>query len=78
MNPDEYPQGDWDYIGDGVYARWDGYGAWCATHRENGWHSIYFEPGMIDTIRNLLIRPSAKAPSTNGASHDQGFHHRSV
>ena len=35
------------YIGDGVYAGFDGYQFWLRTERESGWHEIALEPGVV-------------------------------
>ncbi len=42
------------YIGDGVYAEYDGLGVWLTTERENGEHRIYLEPQMLDSIHDLI------------------------
>lgn len=42
------------YIGDGVYARWDGMSVLLETERNNGTHFIYLEPQHIENIRKLL------------------------
>lgn len=42
------------YIGDGVYARWDGFSVLLKTERENGLHYIYLEPQHVENIRKLL------------------------
>ena len=39
------------YLGDGLYARFDGYGAWLRAPREGGDHEVYLEP---QTLRLLL------------------------
>ena len=47
------------YIGDGVYAEYDGFGVWLTTERENGTHRIYLEPSMLDVLADLMgCRPS--------------------
>ncbi len=38
------------YIGDGVYAEWDGMGVWLTTQRAEGEHRIYLEPEMLRTL----------------------------
>ena len=32
------------YLGDGVYASFDGYQIWLKTERETGWHAVALEP----------------------------------
>ena len=40
------------YIGDGVYARFDGYQLWLRTPRENGDHVIALEPAVYFALRD--------------------------
>lgn len=42
------------YIGDGVYARWDGMSVLLETERDNGRHYIYLEPAHLENIKRLL------------------------
>ena len=42
------------YIGDGVYARWDGFSVLLETERDTGKHYIYLEPQHIENIRKLI------------------------
>ena len=42
------------YIGDGVYARWDGMAVLLSTERDNGTHYIYLEPQHVENIRKLM------------------------
>lgn len=42
------------YIGDGVYARWDGFSVLLKTERDNGTHYIYLEPQHVETIVKLM------------------------
>lgn len=42
------------YIGDGVYAEYDGCGVWLMTERANGQHRIYLEPQMLDKITDYI------------------------
>ena len=44
------------YIGDGVYAEYDGFGVWLTTERENGTHRIYLEPQMIEDLGKSMAR----------------------
>jgi len=39
------------YLGDGVYASFDGYQMWVHTPRDMSWHSIALEPAVF---RDLL------------------------
>lgn len=38
------PEAKPTYLGDGVYASFDGYQIWLRTERENGVHEIALEP----------------------------------
>lgn len=40
------------YLGDGVYAHFDGYQIWVRTKRENGDHFIALEPMVIEALNN--------------------------
>jgi hypothetical protein len=42
------------YIGDGVYARWDGMTVLLETERDTGKHYIYLEPGHVASIAKLI------------------------
>lgn len=42
------------YIGDGVYARWDGMSVLLETERGNGTHYIYLEPSHIQNLIRLV------------------------
>ena len=42
------------YIGDGVYAIFDGYGIWLhANHHKNPTDRIYLEPSVLEGINNF-------------------------
>ena len=42
------------YIGDGVYARWDGFAVKLTTERDNGTHFIYLEPAHVHRLAKLV------------------------
>jgi hypothetical protein len=42
------------YIGDGVYARWDGMSVLLETERDTGRHYIYLEPQHIKSLARLI------------------------
>ena len=42
------------YIGDGVYARWDGMSVLLETERDNGTHYMYLEPEHIRSLVGLV------------------------
>jgi hypothetical protein len=47
------------YVGDGVYAMWDGYQMWVATQREDGQlHYIALEPGVMNEL-NIFYKNCA-------------------
>lgn len=41
---------DEKYIGDGVYARCDGFGIWLRAPRETGDHEVYLEPEVWEEL----------------------------
>lgn len=47
-----------NYIGDGVYARYDGFGVWCYTDRETR-HEIYFEPAVLAALNRFYHEHTA-------------------
>ncbi len=42
------------YIGDGVYARWDGMTVLLETERGNGTHYIYLETQHVESLAKLI------------------------
>ena len=42
------------YIGDGVYARWDGMTVLLETERDEGKHYIYLDPAHVENIVKLI------------------------
>lgn len=43
-----------DYIGDGVYVIYDGYGIWLhANHHEHPTDKIYLEPNVLKALNNF-------------------------
>ncbi len=38
------------YLGDGVYASFDGYQVWLRTERGDGWHEIALEPSVFESL----------------------------
>lgn len=40
------------YIGDGVYASFDGWNIWLRTKRDNGMHEIALEPEVYASLVN--------------------------
>lgn len=47
----EYPK---DYLGDGVYALYDGFGIWLhANDHKNPTDRIYLEPNVLDSLNHF-------------------------
>ena len=42
------------YLGDGVYAEYDGFGVWLTTELANGEHRIYLEMPMIESLTEVM------------------------
>lgn len=47
------------YIGDGVYASFDGYQVWLRTPREDGNHEIALEPPVLAALNAFVARIKA-------------------
>jgi len=43
---------DMAYIGDGVYAAFDGYQVWLFADRDGWEHSIAVEPGVLEALNS--------------------------
>ncbi len=54
------------YIGDGVYARWDGFSVLLKTERDGGTHYIYLEPQHVDSLVRLVASQPRKAKNRAG------------
>ena len=48
------PGRDERYIGDGVYALFDGYHVWLRTPREIGDHEIALEPDVVASLATFI------------------------
>lgn len=42
------------YLGDGVYASWDGFQIWLTTDRESCTHRIALEAGTYDSLTRYV------------------------
>ena len=51
---------DEEYLGDGVYVSHDDCQFWLRTERENGWHEIALEPGMVSKLLEYQKRIQGK------------------
>lgn len=53
-----------EYLGDGLYASFDGFGFWLRAPREGGDHVVYLEPFVLDAFRRycdeVLKKPEVK------------------
>lgn len=48
---------DWDYLGDGVYAGFDGFGIMLhANDHRNPTDRVYLEPSVIDRLNAFMKR----------------------
>lgn len=44
------------YLGDGVYASFDGYHIWLKAERENGWHRIALDPAVMTELQAYVAK----------------------
>jgi hypothetical protein len=52
------------FLGDGLFASWDGYQVRLRAPRENGDHEIFLEPGLtLDAFLEFLDTLPIKRPS---------------
>ena len=51
-----------EYLGDGVYASWDGGQVWLRTEREGGTHWIAIEPPVMNRLVEYQRRMIRAAP----------------
>ena len=54
---------EFKYVGDGVYAMFDGFGIWLRTHRDDETHQIYLEPSVLSDVNKLFMRHVKKENS---------------
>jgi hypothetical protein len=58
------------FLGDGVYACYDGWQVWLDAPREDGIHSIALDPGVLNALlaylRELKAELDAKKPEPTG------------
>jgi hypothetical protein len=59
-----------EYLGDGAYAEFDGYGVTVSTEREDGTHWVYFEPevfaAFVRFFKACHAAPEAERENDNG------------
>ena len=58
------------YIGDGVYARWDGMTVLLETERNGGTHYIYLEPQHVDSLTKMIASTPRRTKSAHRATKD--------
>lgn len=51
---------DQTYLGDGVYASFDGYQVWLRTQRGEAWHEIALEPPVLHLLQRYAERLTGK------------------
>ena len=58
------------YLGDGVYARFDGYHIWLSTERDGGTHEVALEPEVFANLTQYeaRLREMLAARKRGGAS----------
>ena len=54
-----------EYIGDGVYVRWDGQGVTLMTEREEGIHWMVLEPFMVQQLVEFIERKRAEVTTND-------------
>lgn len=50
------------YLGDGLYASFDGYQVRLRAPRENGDHEVYLEPAVLNSLINFAINVKVLKP----------------
>ncbi len=50
-----------DYLGDGVYASFDGFQVWLRVERESGFHEIALDPHTLDALMRYRDRANDMA-----------------
>lgn len=63
---------DEDYLGDGVYVGQDGWHIWLRTERENGWHEIALEPGVLERLEKYVAELSRRTLEARAESTKDG------
>ena len=53
---DEYRQ----YLGDGVYAHWDGFQVWVAAERDGRQHAVALEAPVLDALETYVAQLRAR------------------
>lgn len=58
------------YIGDGLYARFDGFQIELRAPRDDGDDFVYLEPGMLDRLRDM-VKDYDPTPADDGREWPQ-------
>ena len=45
-----------DYIGDGVYVEFDGYGVWLRANSPDSDKEVYLEPSVLEALNRFFKR----------------------
>ncbi len=61
-NPDPTKPELWDYIGDGVYVEFDGFGIWLRANDPNSEKAVYLEPDVLDALNRFADRCKSGSP----------------
>ncbi len=62
-SPEDFsPEFKWEYIGDGVYVKHDGWGIWLhANSHDQPTDRVYLEPSVFDKLKNYMKRCDEQA-----------------
>lgn len=62
-----------EYLGDGLYARYDGYSFWLSAERSSGEHYVALEPAVLDSFNAWVKRMREPV-----AEHSEPLSHESA
>jgi hypothetical protein len=60
---------DETYLGDGLYARFDGFSIWLRAPRKNGDHVIALEPGILSALIAYAEKRQDACEAIGGRAH---------
>mgnify|MGYP001616346502 CR=1 FL=1 len=60
-----------EYLGDGVYAHFDGWHVVLSTARESGMHWIALEPEVQQSLKKYITRIYAELENEEGTNDEQ-------
>jgi hypothetical protein len=61
------------YIGDGLYASYDGFALWLRAPREHGDHEVALEPDVLYNFLNFAFTIQRTANMIRKAIHERPF-----